>query len=101
MKKAILILCILFLVFFCSTKVQAQNRHRGLTFYVNVYPGNNVYFPSMRPMVYIVNQYSVYLNTVYYVDWYGYHTGHGYTIYRYYTCYSNGATTFVDIYNYF
>jgi hypothetical protein len=101
MKKALLILLILFCAFFFSKKVQAQNRHHRPNFYVNIYRSNNVFFPSMQPMIYIVNQYSVYLNTVYYVDRCGFSTGHGYSIYRYYTCYSNGMVTYVDGYTYF
>lgn len=101
MKKALLVLLILFCVLFFSTKTQAQNRHHRQIFYVNVYGGNSVYFPSMRPVVYIVNQYSVYLNTIYYVDPWGCRTGHGCNIYRYYTCYSNGAITYFDSYIYF
>ncbi len=100
MKKALLFLLLLFCVFFFSKKIQAQNRHHRPNFYVNFY-GNNNYFPPMRPIIYIVNQYSVYLNTVYYVDWSGCRTGHGYNIYRHYTCYSDGMTFYVDTYTYF
>lgn len=102
MKKALLILLVLVCVLLFSIKVQAQRRHHHRPiFYVNVYGNNNVYFPSMRPIICIVNQYNIYLDTVYYVDWYGYRTGRGYNIYRYYTVYSNGVVTYIDTYTYF
>lgn len=106
MKKGILIFIILFLVIFCSKKsqqAQAQNRpHRT---HVNVYVGNPYYFPPpVRQVVYITYQYSVYWTTVYTgysIDMYGYQIRHGYNVFRNYTCFSNGVTTFVDTFTYF
>jgi hypothetical protein len=95
MKKALLILIIVFCALFFSIKVQAQRRHQP-TFYINVYRNNNVYFQSMRPVIYVVNKYSICVNTVYYLDNCGYQTGHGYRIFRNYTRYSDGMTIWRD-----
>lgn len=102
MKKSLLILFIFFCVLFCSKKVQAQNCQPRATFYVNFYPNVNPYFtPLLRPVVYVINDYTIYLNTVYYTDWSGCRIGHGYNIYRRYIHYSDGRVIFMDTYTYF
>jgi hypothetical protein len=59
-----------------------------------------VYYPNQPqhsgPVVYIVNQYSQCVYTNYYVNWFGYPTGHGYRIFRNYTIYSDGTTVWND-----
>lgn len=98
------ILFIIFVVLLFSVKVNAQhNRHlRGFSVNIQMF-GNNCYPQPqcIRPVIYIVNQYSVCINTVYYVNQCGYRTGHGYRVQRNYTHYSDGGMVYNDVIIYF
>lgn len=97
MKK---VLFIIFVVLLFSIKVDAQHHRHSRGFNVNIQTfRNNFCYPQpqyIRPVVYIVNQYSVCINTVYYVNQCGYRTGHGYRIFRNYVHYSDGTTVWND-----
>lgn len=120
MKKVLFMLSIFALLF--SVKVEAQTRrvivrigvgqqggyyypqqqyyqqyyYNQRSYYPQYYNNQVYYYNQQYYQPYVIGRSSIILSRVYNRDAWGRYTGHGYTLYRYYTRWSNGAVTTDD-----